>query len=47
LRLSKAGYGTPEQVLAMRSDIVLMALDYEKFVSDYESEFIVMNREQK
>lgn len=29
----------------MPSDIVLMALEYERFVKEYEEEFIELNRE--
>ena len=31
----------------MRSDIVIGALEYEKFLSDYEAEFIEMNKDTK
>jgi hypothetical protein len=49
LRLAKAGYagGDPERVLKMRADIVLAAIQYEKFVSDYENAFIELNKEAK
>lgn len=44
LRLAKEGFGTPEQILEMRSDIVLAALEYSGFAADYEETMIEMNR---
>jgi len=43
LKLSKAGYGTPEEILNMRADIVIHALVYEGFCFDYNQAFIYMN----
>jgi len=45
LKLAKAGYGTPQQVLAMQLDIVLAAMEYEKFLPRYEEAFIELNKE--
>lgn len=47
LRLAKAGYagGDPERILKMRADFVLAAIQYEKFVKDYEGAFIELNKE--
>lgn len=47
LRLARAGYGggDPERVLKMRADIVMAAVQYETFVSDYEKKFMEINRE--
>jgi len=45
LKLSKAGYGTPEQVLKWSSEMTLLALKYEKFLDDYEFEFLKLNKE--
>ena len=47
LRLSRAGYGTPEEVLATRSDIVILAIEYERFLNDYEAAVIELNKESK
>jgi hypothetical protein len=44
LRLSKAGYGAPDALLAMRTDLVMAALEYEVFLKDYEAEFAELNR---
>ena len=46
LRLSKSGYGRPEQILAMPTDMVLLALEYEKFIRDYENAFYELNKEK-
>ena len=45
LRLSKDGFGTPEQILAMPSDLVLSALEYSGFLADYEEAVIDLNKE--
>ena len=47
LKLSKEGYGNPEEILKMRTDLVMMAVDYEKFLQDYERSFIELNKESK
>lgn len=47
LRLAKEGFGTPEAILAMPTDIVLSALEYAGFVGDYEETMIEMNKERK
>ena len=44
LRLSKAGYGKVEDILAMRCDLVIAALEYEKFIQDYEMQFMEINK---
>jgi hypothetical protein len=41
--LARAGYGTPEQVLNMRADIVVMVLLYESFRGDYERAYFDLN----
>ena len=45
LSLSKAGYGTPEQIMEMNAEIVMSALDYENFKNEYEQEYMQLNRE--
>jgi hypothetical protein len=47
LKLSKAGYGRPDEVLEMRCDIVLAAAEYEGFLSQYEAEWIELNKDSK
>jgi len=43
--LAKAGYGggDPERVLNMRVDLVMLALEYEKFTADYERTYVDLN----
>ncbi len=36
LRLAKEGFGSPEDILEMRTDTVLAALEYCEFLVDYE-----------
>ena len=43
LRLARVGYGTPEEIMRMPSDIVMKALHYEKFLEDYEQSFVELN----
>ena len=47
LRLAKEGFGTPEQIEGMRTDIVLDALQYSTFIADYESTCFELNKETK
>jgi len=46
LRLAKIGYygGDPEKILKARCDYVIAALEYEKFLSDYEDIYHEINR---
>lgn len=46
LRLAKDGYGggDPEKVLRMRSDLVVAAVQYEKFRNDYERTYYEINK---
>lgn len=48
LRLAKSGYfsGDPEKVFLGRVDLVLQALDYEIFNSDFENEYIKINNNE-
>lgn len=43
VKLSRSGYGSPEEILNMRSDTVMMMLQYEKFRSDFERAYYKMN----
>lgn len=43
-RLVKAGYGTLREVEEMDARKVLQALHYEKFLNDYESAYLELNR---
>lgn len=38
LRLAKAGYGSPEDILKMSVETVMAALEYESFLADYSDE---------
>ena len=41
--LAKEGFGTPEELLQMRADIVLDSLEYVRFTKDYERRFRELN----
>jgi len=43
-KLSKAGYGSVNEIEQWDARRVLQALNYEKFVYDYESAFIEINK---
>jgi hypothetical protein len=47
LKLSKVWSCCPEKVLKTSVDLVIDALQYEGFLSEYEETAIVMNREEK
>ncbi len=47
IRLSKEGYGTPQQIADMRADYVLGALHYSAFLSDYEETYSHINKSEK
>lgn len=49
LRLAKAGFGggDPEKVLGMRVDLVMAAVQYETFVSEYERAYVELNKGQE
>ena len=47
LRLSKEGFGTPEDILKSSSDLVLAEVEYIKFCKDYEEVFYELNKEAK
>ena len=44
LRLSKAGYGLPQEILDTPLDLVLGMIAYEKFIQEYEERFIELNK---
>lgn len=44
MRLSKAGYGTPSEILNWDTLDVMLALEYEKFLIDYEQEYLFINK---
>lgn len=43
-KLSKAGYGSISQIEKWDARKVIQALNYEKFISDYESAYIEINK---
>lgn len=47
LRLSKDGFGNPQEILKMRTDVVIYMIEYANFHSDYQSAFIELNKESK
>ena len=44
VRLAKEGFGSVEEVLRMRTDIVLDALEYSTFSADYEETAYELNK---
>lgn len=44
LKLSKAGYGRPDEILDMPTDLVLTALEYESFLNKFEAEAYELNK---
>lgn len=44
-RLAKSGYGTVEQIMESDVRAVMAMVHYEAFVSDYEEEFLHLNKE--
>lgn len=44
LRLSKEGYGTPVEIRRMPVDVVLGALEYSRFMRDYEETYLALNQ---
>lgn len=48
IRLAREGFGgTPQQIGDMRVDLVIGALHYSTFLSDYEETFTQINKETK
>lgn len=47
LKLSKSGYGRPDEILKMSSEIVMRALEYEQFIFEYEETYMHLNKEEK
>jgi|HubBroStandDraft_3_1064219.scaffolds.fasta_scaffold127398_3 hypothetical protein len=47
LRLAKAGYGKPDEILDMNLETVLAAIDYESFLVDYQDAFMAMREDEK
>lgn len=45
LRLSKAGLGIPEQIAEWDARKMIQALTYIKFLEDWESTYIELNKE--
>ena len=43
-KLVKSGYGSLKEVKEFDARTVLQALNYEKFVSDYESAYMEVNK---
>ena len=47
IKLAKMGYGSPQEILRWDSMDVMVALDYELFLVDYEKEFARLNPPEK
>lgn len=47
LRLSKEGYGRPDEILGMPADLVLEALEYSGFLGEYQDAMIQLNKEER
>jgi hypothetical protein len=45
IKLAKAGYGKPQEILEYPLDIVIGIIAYEKFIPEYEEKFIEVNKE--
>ena len=45
-KMSKAGYGKPQEILDMALDIVIGIIEYESFISKYEEAFIELNKKE-
>jgi hypothetical protein len=43
-RLAKEGFGTPSEVLAMPSDLVIASIEYCDFLKDYQETIDKLNR---
>lgn len=46
-RLAKAGYGKPDDILAMRLDLVLAAIEYESFQDQYTDALVAIQQEDR
>lgn len=46
IRLSKAGYGTVEEILNMSWNLVESIIEYEKFQNEYEEQYIELNKRE-
>lgn len=47
IKLSKLGYGKPQEILDMPLETVLGIVIYENFVSEYEERFIEINKPER
>lgn len=45
IRLSKEGYGTPDQIRQMPTDLVMATVRFSGFLADYEATYIELNKE--
>jgi hypothetical protein len=44
IKLSKAGYGKPQDILDMPFDIVVAIIAYENFLPQFEERFMEINK---
>ena len=47
LKLAKSGYGSINELLQTRSDLVIRAYQFEVFCGDYESEMLERMKQEK
>lgn len=47
LKLSKEGFGRPDEILSMPCDLVLAALEYSSFLMKYQDAFYELNKDGK
>jgi len=45
-RLSKAGYGSINEIKKMEARVILQALHYEGFCADYDNALIELNKDK-
>lgn len=46
LRLGKEGYGSPDTILNMATDLVLAMLEYTTFLADYEEAAVELSQKK-
>lgn len=46
LRLSKEGFGRPDEILNMRTDVVIAAMEYSEFLATYQRTHYELNKNE-
>ena len=47
VRLAQAGYGSPEEILNMRVDVVIHMILYDKFYNEYQRAYQYLNLKKR